>query len=54
MFWLVPSNIIILILRNLQFLAQTMKHCWDAFVRTGFTENQATRIVGGFAAEPDK
>ena len=35
-------------------VAQTMKSYWDALVKTGFTEGQATQIVAGFAAKPDK
>ena len=35
-------------------VAQTMKSYYDALVRAGFTEDQATQIVAGFAAKPDK
>ena len=35
-------------------VAQTMKSYWDALIGTGFTEDQATQIVAGFAAKPDK
>ena len=35
-------------------VAQTMKSYWDALVGAGFTEDQATQIVAGFAAKPDK
>jgi hypothetical protein len=35
-------------------VAQTMRNYYDALVRAGFTEDQATQIVAGFAAKPDK
>ena len=35
-------------------VAQTMKSYFDALVNVGFTEGQATQIVAGFAAKPDK
>jgi hypothetical protein len=35
-------------------VAQTMRNYWDALVRAGFSEDQATQIVAGFAAKPDK
>lgn len=35
-------------------VARTMKNYYDALIGAGFTEDQATRIVAGFAAKPDK
>jgi hypothetical protein len=35
-------------------VAHTMKNYFDALIRVGFTEDQAIRIVAGFAAKPDK
>lgn len=35
-------------------VAAAMKNHFDALVKTGFTEEQAIRIVAGFASKSDK
>jgi len=35
-------------------VAQTMKNYRDALVGAGFTEDQAAKVVAGFAGKPDK
>ena len=35
-------------------IAALNKKKFDALVRTGFTEDQASRIVAGMASKPDK
>ena len=56
-----PPNLVEMILEMLQGIneseeffetvASIMKKLYDALLRAGFTEEQATRIVAGFAAK---